>query len=242
MLGVGFDNLTREETVNACMKLIEKHASSYMVTPNPEIVRASWDNEALKTAAENADLVISDGIGVVKAAKILGTPLKERLPGIEICEAVIERLSDIGGTVFLLGAKPGVAEKAAENLKKKYPGLVVCGTQDGYFKDSEPIIEAINAAKPDFLMVCLGAPKQELWMYDNASRLDVGLMGGLGGSLDVFAGVTDRAPKIWQRLGLEWLHRCIKEPWRFKRIARLPLFMTKAVETRIKRTFNGHKG
>ena len=242
MLGVGFDNLTREETVNACMKLIEKHASSYMVTPNPEIVMASWDNEALKTAAENADLVISDGIGVVKAAKILGTPLKERLPGIEICEAVIERLSDIGGSVFLLGAKPGVAEKAAENLKKKYPGLVVCGTQDGYFKDSEPIIEAINAAKPDFLMVCLGAPKQELWMYDNASRLDVGLMGGLGGSLDVFAGVTDRAPKIWQRLGLEWLHRCTKQPWRFKRIARLPLFMTKAVETRIKRTFNGHKG
>ena len=91
-------------------------------------------------------------------------------------------------------------------------------------------------------MVCLGAPKQELWMYDNASRLDVGLMGGLGGSLDVFAGVTDRAPKIWQRLGLEWLHRCIKEPWRFKRIARLPLFMTTAVEPRIKRTCNGHKG
>lgn len=238
VLGIGFDNLSREETIESCVKLIDKHASAYMVTPNPEIVMASWDNEGLKTAARNADLVISDGIGVVKAAKILGTPLKERLPGIEICEAVIERISHEGKSLYLLGAKPGVAEKAAENLVKKYPGLVIAGTQDGYFQDSEPVIEAINAAKPDFLMVCLGAPKQELWMYENAPKLDVGLMGGLGGSLDVFAGVTERAPKIWQKLGLEWLYRCLKEPWRFKRIARLPLFMTKAVETRIKKTKN----
>lgn len=236
VLGVGFDNLTREETIESCMKLIDEHASAYMVTPNPEIVMASWDNEDLKTAAKNADLVISDGIGVVKAAKILGTPLKERLPGIEICEAVIERLAPEGKSVYLLGAKPGIAEKAAENLVKKYPGLVIAGTQDGYFKETEPVVAAINEAKPDFLMVCLGAPKQELWMYENASKLDVGLMGGLGGSLDVFAGVTLRAPKIWQKLGLEWLYRCLKEPWRFKRIARLPLFMTKAVEMRIKKT------
>lgn len=238
MLGIGFDNLTREETIESCIKLIEEHSSAYMVTPNPEIVMASWDNEALKTAARNADLVISDGIGVVKAAKILGTPLKERLPGIEICESVIERLAAMGKSVFLFGAKPGVAEKAAENLVDKYPGLVISGTRDGYFQDSQPIIDEINAAKPDFLMVCLGAPKQELWMYENASKLDVGLMGGLGGSLDVFAGVTERAPKIWQKLGLEWLYRCVKEPWRFKRIARLPLFMTKAFRMRIKRTNN----
>ncbi len=238
MLGVGFDNLTKEETIESCVKLIDKHASAYMVTPNPEIVMASWENEGLKTAARNADLVISDGIGVIKAAKLLGTPLKERLPGIEICEGVIERLAKENKSVYLLGAKPGVAEKAAKNLKEKYSGLVVCGTQDGYFDDSEPIIEAINAAKPDFLMVCLGAPKQELWMYENAERLDVGLMGGFGGSLDVFAGVATRAPKIWQKLGLEWLYRCLKEPWRFKRIARLPLFMTKALETRIKNQKN----
>ncbi len=236
VLGVGFDNLTKEETIESCVELIDKHASAYMVTPNPEIVMASWDNEDLKTAARNADLVISDGIGVVKAAKILGTPLKERLPGIEICEGIIERLAESKKSVFLFGAKPGIAEKAAENLKRKYPELVISGTRDGYFQDSEPIIEAINAAKPDFLMVCLGAPKQELWMYENADKLDVGLMGGFGGSLDVFAGVTTRAPKLWQKLGLEWLYRCLKEPWRFKRIARLPLFMTKAVETRIKKS------
>lgn len=236
VLGVGFDNLTKEETIESCVELIDKHASAYMVTPNPEIVMASWDNEDLKTAARNADLVISDGIGVVKAAKILGTPLKERLPGIEICEGIIERLAESKKSVFLFGAKPGIAEKAAENLKRKYPELVISGTRDGYFQDPEPIIEAINAAKPDFLMVCLGAPKQELWMYENADKLDVGLMGGFGGSLDVFAGVTTRAPKLWQKLGLEWLYRCLKEPWRFKRIARLPLFMTKAVETRIKKS------
>lgn len=238
MLGVGFDNLTREETIESCMKLIESRSSAYMVTPNPEIVMASWENEALREAARNADIVISDGIGVIKAAKILGTPLKERLPGIEICEAVIERLAKERKSVYLLGAKPGVAEKAAENLAKKHPGLVIAGTQNGYFEDSEPIIEAINAAKPDFLMVCLGSPKQELWMFENAERLDVGLMGGLGGSLDVFAGVAERAPKVWQKLGLEWLYRCLKEPQRFKRVAKLPLFMTKAVETRIKNQGN----
>lgn len=238
VLGVGFDNLTREETIESCMKLIESHSSAYMVTPNPEIVMASWENELLCEALRNADLVIADGIGVIKAANILKTPLNERLPGIEICEAVIEHMSKENRSLYLLGAKPGVAEKAAENLVNKYPGLVIAGTHDGYFEDSEPVINAINAAKPDFLMVCLGAPKQELWMYENAEKLDVGLMGGLGGSLDVFAGVAERAPKVWQNLGLEWLYRCIKEPKRFKRAARLPLFMTKALETRIKKQGN----
>ena len=239
MLGVGFDDLTRENAIELCKKLIDEHRAAYMATPNPEIVMAAWENGELMDALADADLVIPDGIGVVKAAKILGTPLKERLPGIEIGEAILRYLAESGKSAFLLGAKPGVAELAAEQIKKKYPGINICGTNDGYFKEDAPVVAKINAARPDFLMVCLGAPKQEIWMSRNAPMLDVGLMAGLGGSLDVFAGTVERAPKVWQELNLEWLYRCIKEPWRFKRIAKLPLFLVKAWLKRIRKIFNG---
>lgn len=238
-MGVGFDDLTRDGAVALCKNLIEEHRSAYMVTPNPEIVMASWDNSALREAISNADLVIPDGIGVVKAAKILGTPLKERLPGIEIGEAILQYAAQSGKKVFLLGAKPGVADLAADRMREMFPGIDICGVNDGYFKDDAAVIEKINAAKPDFLMVCLGFPKQEMWMAQNASKLDVGLMAGLGGSLDVFAGTVLRAPEKWQRMNAEWLYRCIKEPWRFKRIARLPLFILKAIAKRIRKFFNG---
>ncbi len=238
-MGVGFDDLTRDGAVALCKNLIEEHRSAYMVTPNPEIVMASWDDPALREAISNADLVIPDGIGVVKAAKILGTPLKERLPGIEIGEAILQYAAQSGKKVFLLGAKPGVADLAADRMREMFPGIDICGVNDGYFKDDAAVIEKINAAKPDFLMVCLGFPKQEMWMAQNASKLDVGLMAGLGGSLDVFAGTVLRAPEKWQRMNAEWLYRCIKEPWRFKRIARLPLFILKAIAKRIRKFFNG---
>ena len=239
VLGVGFDDLTRENAIEMCKRLIDEHRSAYMVTPNPEIVMAAWDNPGLHEAICGADLVIPDGIGVVRAARIIGTPLKERLPGIEIGEAILEYAAASGKSVFLLGAKPGVAETAAAKMRELFPGLDVCGTNDGYFKDDGPVIEKINAARPDFLMVCLGAPKQELWMAENAPKLDVGLMAGLGGSLDVFAGTVSRAPKLWQRMNAEWLYRCIKEPWRFRRISRLPLFIIKAWIKRIRKLFNG---
>lgn len=238
-MGVGFDDLTRDGAVALCKNLIEEHRSAYMVTPNPEIVMASWDDPALREAISNADLVIPDGIGVVKAAKILGTPLKERLPGIEIGEAILQYAAQSGKKVFLLGAKPGVADLAADRMREMFPGIDICGVNDGYFKDDAAVIKKINAAKPDFLMVCLGFPKQEMWMAQNASKLDVGLMAGLGGSLDVFAGTVLRAPEKWQRMNAEWLYRCIKEPWRFKRIARLPLFILKAIAKRIRKFFNG---
>ena len=239
VLGVEFDDLTRKEAVEKCIRLISEHRAAYMVTPNPEIVMESWKNAALRDALRHADLVIPDGIGVVKAARILGTPLKERLPGIEIGEEILKYCAGAGKTVFLLGAKPGVADSAAEKMRELFPGLIVCGTNDGYFKDDAPIIEKINCVSPDFLMVCLGAPKQELWMAKNAPNLDVGLMAGLGGSLDVFAGTVYRAPEAWQKMNAEWLYRCIKEPWRFKRIARLPLFILKAIAKRIRKIFNG---
>jgi len=239
VMGVGFDALTRDEVIKLAKSHIEGHTSAYMVTPNPEIVMQTWESAEVAEAVNGADIVIPDGIGVVKAAKILGTPLYGRIPGIEIAGELLKYLAESGRAAFLFGAKPGIAEKAAEQMKKDYAGLKICGTNDGYFKDDAPIIEKINAAKPDFLLVCLGAPKQELWMAKNKALLDVGLMAGLGGTLDVYAGTVQRAPAFWQKLNLEWFYRCLKEPVRFKRIYKLPLFLVKALGKRLRKIFNG---
>ena len=225
VLGVGFDSLTIEEAVTRAKALMTERRAAYVVTPNPEIVMACRERLETMQAVNATDLVLPDGIGVIYGARILGTPLKTKLPGIDFIQALMADMAKEGKSVFLLGAKPGVAEAAAEKLKAQYPGLAVVGTQDGYFKDDAPVVEAVNAARPDLLLVCLGAPKQELWMQRNQSLLNVGLMAGLGGSLDVFAGNVRRAPKAFQRLGLEWLYRLMKEPKRIGRMMKLPKFL-----------------
>ena len=234
ILGVPFDNITKSEAVDYAFSLQKEHKAYYVVTPNPEIVMLARDNPDMLSAVKDAELVIADGIGVIYGAKILGTPLGDRIPGIDFTTALMEKMNEEGRSLFLFGAKPGVAEKAAENLGIKFPGIKIVGTNDGYFKDDEPIIEKINAAKPDLMLVCLGAPKQEKWMQANAQRLDVGIMVGAGGSLDVFAGVVERAPEIWQKLGLEWLHRLLKEPRRIGRMTKLPKFIFAVIFSRFR--------
>ena len=233
VLNVKFDNVTIDEAVNYALDCIHKHQASYVVTPNPEIVMEALENDRLLKALDSASLVLPDGIGIVYGARILGTPLRTKIPGIDfICE-VMARLSKENGSVYLFGAKPGVAEEAAEKLVQKYTGLEICGCSDGYFEDDSDIIEEINRVKPDLLLVCLGFPKQEIWMYDHKEELDVGLMAGLGGSLDVFAGHVSRAPVSWQKLGLEWLYRLIKQPSRIGRMMRLPVFLLRVIKKRV---------
>ena len=223
-MGVGFDDLTMDEALAKASSLMDEKKAAYVVTPNPEIVMLCREDEQLASAVKNASLVLADGIGIIYGAKILGTPMKQKLPGIDFATELFGIMECEGKTLFLLGAKPGIAEQAAEKLLERFPALKIVGTNDGYFKDDAPVIEKINAASPDLLLVCLGAPKQELWMQQNASALNVGLMAGLGGSLDVFAGVVERAPEKWQKLGLEWLYRLKKEPSRAKRMSNLPKF------------------
>lgn len=233
VLDVGFDNVTMDEACETVLRLVGEPGASYVVTPNPEMVWEARKNPELKAALETADVVIPDGIGVIYAAKILGTPLKERVPGIELGAALIEEMSKTGGGVFLLGSKPGVAERAAERLKEKYPAVNICGTHDGYFTVSEPIIDLINEKKPAVLLVCLGFPKQEIWMMTNRDKLSVGVMLGLGGALDVFSGDAKRAPDRWCRLGLEWLYRLLSQPSRIKRMIKLPLFLMTVIGEKI---------
>lgn len=225
IMGVGFDNVTMAEALEAAVRLMEQPGAAYVVTPNAEIVYEAMHDDALRQLLSGAQLVLPDGAGVVLASKLLRTPLKEKVAGVDFADRLMGLLAQRGGSAYLLGSKPGVAELAAQKLLEKHPGLTIAGTADGYFRDEAAVVAKINEAKPDFLFVCLGAPKQEQFMVRHREELQVGLMAGLGGSLDSFAGTVKRAPRWMIRLNLEWLYRLIKEPRRFKRMLRLPKFL-----------------
>ena len=225
VLGVGFDNITMDQAVAEGVRLMDTAGAHYVVTPNPEIVETCrQDGEAME-AVNGADLVLADGIGVIYGAKLLGTPLKGRVTGIGFAQGLMERMAGNGRSLYLLGAKPGVAERAAENLARQYPGLQIAGTHDGYFSEDGPVTEDIRASGADVVFVCLGAPKQEKWMRRNGEAAGAHLMVGLGGCLDVFSGEVKRAPAVFQKLGLEWLYRLAANPSRIGRMVKLPLFL-----------------
>lgn len=232
VLGVGFDNMTAEQAVAEGVRLMDTGGAHYVVTPNPEIVEVCREDAAARDAVNGADLVLADGIGVIYGAKILGTPLKGRVTGIGFAQGLMERMAENGRTLFLLGAKPGVAEKAAERLQEQYPGLRIAGTHDGYFREDAPVTAAIRESGADVVFVCLGAPKQEKWMQKNGPDTGAHLLVGLGGCLDVFSGEVKRAPEIFQKLGLEWLHRLVKNPSRIGRMMKLPLFLIHVAKER----------
>ena len=235
VLGVGFDNLTLEEAVEAGMDLVRTPGAHYVVTPNPEIVEVCREDPAVMDIVNRADLVLADGIGVIKGAAMLGTPLKGKVPGIEFAAGLLGKLAKEGRSVYLLGAKPGVAELAGKRLSGQYPGLKIAGTHDGYFQEDAPVVEDIRASGADVVLVCLGAPKQEKWMAKHGAATGAHLLCGLGGSLDVFAGVVERAPKFWCDHGLEWLYRLLKEPRRAGRMMKLPLFLVHVRQEKGKR-------
>lgn len=234
ILGVGFDSITLPQAVEKAAGLLERAGAHYVVTPNPELVQRAGKEPPFRDVLNGADLVLPDGVGIIYAAKILGRPLAGRVPGIDFASALCDELAKGGRKLFLLGAKPGVAEQAAGNLKQEHPGLTVCGVHDGYFKEDGPVVEEIRAAGADVVFVCLGFPRQEYWMAQNGPATGAGLLVGLGGSLDVFAGQVKRAPAGFQKLGLEWLYRLITQPSRIGRMAKLPLFLFSAVGAKMK--------
>ena len=234
ILGVLFDPITKTEAVDRAMERIRKGEKGYVVTPNSEIVYMARSDNKLKKLLNAAALVLPDGIGIVHAAKILKKPLTEKVAGIEFAAALIEQMAKEGRSLFLFGAKPGIAEKAAENLKAKHPGLIISGCRDGYFKNDADAIRDINAAgHSDVILVCLGAPKQEFFMHQYIDELNGTLLCGLGGSLDVYAGVVERAPDFYVDHGLEWFYRLKKEPWRAKRMTALPKFLLTVMKAKV---------
>ena len=234
VLGLRFDNVTMDEALARARELLKTDGASVVVTPNAEIAYEALRSDELRALLNSADLMLPDGSGVVLAAKLLKTPLKQKVAGVDFADRLMGVLETTGGGLYLLGSKPGIAELAAQNMTKKHPKLRICGMADGYFKEEAPVVEKINAAAPDVLFVCLGAPKQELFMKRHLDDLHVKLMIGLGGTLDSFAGTVKRAPKWMIRCNLEWLYRLIKEPKRFGRMLRLPKYLFAVLGRRIR--------
>ena len=234
ILGIAFDDLTREEAARRGAELLGEDRFHYVVTPNPEFILAAERDPEFLRVLNGADLVLADGVGVLYSSKILGTPLKGRVPGIEFAEDMLACLDQMGGRLYLLGAKPGVAQEAGRRILERYPDITLCGTHDGYFKDEQAVLLEVAAARPDLLFVCLGAPKQEKWMARWGKHTGARLAIGLGGALDVMAGAVERAPESWRKLGLEWAYRLKKEPQRAGRMAKLPLVLVKAAGERIR--------
>lgn len=234
IMGITFDNVTMQQALEKAGEILAGDKTCYAVTPNAEIAYEALRDESLRALLNEADLVLPDGAGVVLASKILRKPLQQKVAGVDFAAGLLRELSETGGRLYLLGSKPGVAEQAAQKMLEQNPGLVICGMADGYFKDEAAVVQKINEAAPDVLFVCLGAPKQELFMQAHQAELRVRLMVGLGGTLDAFAGTVRRAPKWMIRLNLEWLYRLIKEPRRLGRMMRLPKYILAVVAERIR--------
>ena len=234
VMTITFDNITMEEAVGTAMGHIAARSRCRVVTPNAEFALEAKKNPRFLNILNTSQLVLADGISVVLASKIIGDPMQGRVTGVGFAQALAAAMAEEGKSLFLLGAKPGVAEKAAQRLQETYPGLKIAGTHDGYFKEDGPVVDVINAAHPDALLVCLGAPKQEYFMEDHDAELEVPVMAGLGGSMDVLAGNVQRAPEFYQKHGLEWLYRLVKEPQRWRRMIKLPLYLLDAVAWKFK--------
>ncbi|MGP1569805.1 MAG: WecB/TagA/CpsF family glycosyltransferase [Eubacteriales bacterium] len=238
ILDIPIDTVNMDEALKKFSKLISTDGCDLIVTPNSEIVMNAQKDSELRMLIEKAALVIPDGIGLVYASKIVGAPLSERVTGIDFLGRALAHLQHTGQSVYLLGSKPASAESesiaalAARNMKAMYPQLIIAGTHDGYFSQEQEkeLVDEINKSGAEFLVVALGAPKQEKFIYKYRKQfVNVKAGIGVGGSLDVWAGAVKRAPEFYQKHGLEWLYRFAKEPTRIRRVMQLPLFMIKVL-------------
>ncbi len=227
--GIYFDNVTFDEAIELLVSRIKAGVSTSVFTPNPEIVQLCIDDSAMYDVIGKADVTLPDGIGIVKAAKILGTPLKERVAGFDTGKRIIDISREHGLKLYFLGGKPGIAEAAAERMCEEFPGAEFVGTGDGYFKkegaESDAVIARINESGADVLFVCLGAPTQEKWINENRDKMpNVKLFLALGGSLDGYSGNVKRAPQFFIKHNLEWFYRLMCQPSRIGRMMKLPKF------------------
>ncbi|MDZ7315891.1 MAG: WecB/TagA/CpsF family glycosyltransferase [candidate division KSB1 bacterium] len=220
VLGCPVDRVTLSQCLDWFEKVIERGGRCHIVVINAaKVVKARRDAELARVIHE-ADLIGADGMSIVWASRLLGTPLPGRVNGTDLMDALFELSARKGYRVYLLGARPAVIEKAAANLRRHYPTLNLVGYRHGYFADSaeeEEAVQRINQAKPDILLLGMSTPMKELWVKRHKELLSVPVIHGVGGSFDIVGGVTRRAPVWMQRSGLEWLFRLAQEPRRLWR-------------------------
>lgn len=225
--GIDIDNISMAQARDKIYEFIASGKNHSIYTPNAEIMMDGIKDKKLNQILNEADMLVADGAGVVLASKILGKPLVEKVSGFDLVKNLLESSSRKPIKFYLFGGKPGIAELANANIICSYPGAEIAGTRNGYFEEADEaeIINDINNSGAEVLLVCLGAPKQEFWIYENKNKLNVRACLGVGGTLDVLAGNVKLAPDFFRNNGLEWLYRLYKEPWRFKRMLRLPKFI-----------------
>lgn len=236
ILGVDFIHITLEKMVEKCDQHVKEAQKAFLVTANPEIVLYAHQNQDYRKVIDKANYITADGIGVVKAAQLLGEPLPERVTGFDLFIRLLEISNKHQYSVYLLGAKQEVLDKAKENIRLTYPNVNIVGSHNGFFDWQDPTIEnEIKAKKPDFVFVALGFPRQEQWISQKIDQFNQGVFVGIGGSFDVLAGEVKRAPEIWQKLNVEWLYRLLKQPTRWRRMLALPKFALKIISQKVKR-------
>jgi len=228
ILGIPVDKVTYKRWMQLIDQWVRNGSRAYHVcTTNPEFVMIAQSDHNFRHILQRADLCVPDGVGLLWAARVLGTELPERVTGSDGTRVIAQHAAQKGWKLFFLGAAPGIAEKAAEILRSDYPGVQIVETYGGSPRpeDEDAIVERVNASGAHILLVAYGAPGQDAWIARNLPRLQVKMAMGVGGAFDFIAGVIPRAPETMQKYGLEWLYRLYKQPWRIKRMLRLPLFV-----------------
>ncbi|MEI7025683.1 WecB/TagA/CpsF family glycosyltransferase [Paenibacillus sp. y28] len=232
IFGVPVSKWSMKDTVAYLTEVIERRTEPHQViTVNPIQVMAALDAPALMDMMNRAELIVPDGTGVVWAAGYVSNPVTERVTGIDLIHNLLKTGEARRWKVYLLGASPEIIAEAGRRLEAQYPLIQWVGRRDGYFSEEldQQVIADIAQAAPDILLVGRSADKQEPWIDRYKQRLQVPVMMGVGGSFDVISGKLKRAPKLFQKLRLEWFYRLIQEPWRYKRMLTLPIFAMKVI-------------
>ncbi len=215
LFGVPVDALTMEETVARVSELVESGEGVHQhVVLNAAKVVEMERNPALKEIIKSCSVINADGASIVWASKILGSPLPCRVAGIDLFVELVAEAEARGRSIYLLGAEQWVVEAAEKALKEKHPNLIVAGIHNGFWKDTDEVIRHIRSCKPDYLFLAIPSPRKEFWLNEHLQAMGVPLVMGVGGSFDVIAGRTKRAPMLMQKLGLEWAFRVMQEPRR----------------------------
>lgn len=264
VLGVRFEALTKEEAARTVVEMVQRGEKGYVVKPYSEFMPVAVDDARIRDVLNNATLCLPDGIGILWAAhylslrggrlraliqaplsllmmgldpKSIREPLPENMSGPDLTMEMLRQLNAIGASVYLLGGRTQELEGARRRIESQFPDLRIVGARDGYFApdQGDAVVEAINAASPQVLFVGMGFPRQELWIAENLPRLNLNVAVAEGGSFTFISGRVQRAPHWFRRLGLEWLFRLIRQPWRLKRQARLPRFVRLVVRERLAR-------
>ena len=261
VLGVRFHNLVRVEAAEAIADRVRRGEKGYVVKPYSEFMPRAAREPRIRQILNGADLCLADGIGILWAAHYLSLPggplrallqlplslaavtlnpaavrqpLKENMAGVDLTWEVLARLDEAGSRVFLLGGTEEEVQDTRRRIEARFPNLTIVGARNGYFEESNRIVELVNAAQPHALLVALGFPRQEKWIAENIPRLKVNVAVAEGGSFSFISGAMPRAPRWLRRVGLEWLYRLARQPWRLRRQLAILEFLRLVVRERLR--------